>query len=305
MECIEVISTSDIKLFHLVIETVYASEKNYIPHLIEDVEAILSSPKDHSNIKRWVILDNGKPVGRIAAFPTLTLNLGGLGFFECINDESIAHKLFATGINWLNEQGITKVQAPINRGERDKYWGLLIHGFTPNNYQENYNPVYYKRLFETYGFVPDFNQITYRIDKNNFDVQRISRLYNRVIQNSNFRFNHFDIRYMEQFAIDFATIYNLAWQHKAEHSVLSKERVLELFKEMKPVLQDNLIWMAYHGNEPIGFFVNILEINYALKYFKGKNSILGALQYFIKRKTNPPDTSRGIVFGIVPQYQND
>jgi len=304
MQCIEVLSKADIDLFHSVAAMIYALDKNYIPHLIEDIENIFKDNKGASLAKRWVMLVNGKPVGRIAAFTTKFQNTGGLGFFECINDKSISHLLFQTGINWLKTKGIDKIQAPINYGERDKYWGLLIEGFSANSYQENYNPMYYKQLIEDFGFVSDFNQTTYRIEKDIFDAARIARLYTRVKMNENFQFKHFENKNRNQFAHDFASVYNQAWQQNEDFLQLDAERVMDLFKEMKSVIQENLIWMAYENKKPIGFFINILEINYALKELNGKKSIVGGLKYMLKRKMNPPNTTRGIVFGIVPAYQN-
>lgn len=223
---------------------------------------------------------------------------------ECINDKETAYLLFQTGIDWLKNLGIVKIQAPINCGERDKYWGLLVQGFTPSNYQENYNPIYYAQLFESFGFKPDFNQATYRIDKYNFDVERIAKLYERVKQNTHLSFEHFNNNNLSSFARDFACIYNQAWHDSDDFSELTAQRVIKLFETMKPVIQNNLIWLAYDKEEPIGCFINVLEINYAIKYLGGKKSIIGGIKYALKRIVSPPVTSRGIVFGIVPAYHN-
>jgi hypothetical protein len=303
MELIEVKSKEEIRWFRQVAKHIYASDNKYIPHLIDDIEAVFNKPSSAA-AKRWVIVGNKKPIGRIAAFTTSKPGAGGLGFFECVDNEEIAHLLFQTGIDWLKHHDIIKIQAPINFGERDKYWGLLVDGFDPGSYQENYNPFYYKSLFESFGFKPDFNQITYRIDKSDFDVERIAKLFKRVQQNANLNFRHFESEDLATFARDFAYIYNHAWKENEDFVELTPQRVAILFKEMKPVIQNNLIWLAYDKEEPIGFFINVLEINYALKSLEGVKSLLGGLKYAIKRKVNPPNTSRGIVFGIVPAYQN-
>jgi hypothetical protein len=60
--------------------------------------------------------------------------------------------LFDIAKNWLTEKGMEAMDGPINFGERDTWWGLLVEGFEPPLYRMNYNQPYYKNLFETYGF---------------------------------------------------------------------------------------------------------------------------------------------------------
>ena len=54
------------------------------------------------------------------------------------------------------------MDGPINFGDRDQWWGLLVKGFefTPL-YANPYNFEYYIKLFENYGFQNYFNQHTY------------------------------------------------------------------------------------------------------------------------------------------------
>ena len=44
------------------------------------------------------------------------------------------------------------MDGPVNFGETDKYWGLLVDGFTHPSFDVPYNPPYYQDLFEYYGF---------------------------------------------------------------------------------------------------------------------------------------------------------
>jgi len=50
------------------------------------------------------------------------------------------------------------MDGPINFGETDKYWGLLVEGFSHPSYEISYNPPYYQLLFESYGFQTYYNQ---------------------------------------------------------------------------------------------------------------------------------------------------
>src|SRR5205823_1272700 len=86
---------------------------------------------------------------------------GGIGFFECIDDEAAAHFMFDHCREWLRARGMEAMDGPINFGERLAWWGLVVEGFHPPLYQMNYNLPYYQRLFEGYGFQVYFNQICF------------------------------------------------------------------------------------------------------------------------------------------------
>src|SRR4030095_4081419 len=141
----------------------YKGDPNFISPLETDIEGIFDPAHNpyfrHGECTRWILLnDNGEVIGRIAAFiNTKKANkyeqpTGGIGFFECINDQKAANMLFDAGKNWLINRGMKAMDGPINFGENDKFWGLLIDGFKPPSLGMSYNPPYYKELFESYGF---------------------------------------------------------------------------------------------------------------------------------------------------------
>ena len=175
MDIIEVTDNRTAKDFlHLPLK-IYKNYKAWIRPLDKDIYAVFNSSTNkafrHGFCKRWILRDDGgKTIGRIAAFVNKkTMNkgnkqpTGGIGFFECIEDQDAAFKLFDTAKSWLEEQGMEAMDGPINFGERDKWWGLLIDGFEKEpNYNCNYNPPYYKVFFEKYGFKIYYNQYTYQ-----------------------------------------------------------------------------------------------------------------------------------------------
>jgi len=149
---------------------------NYIRPLDKDVLETFDEKKNktfrHGKCIRWILTDDtGKPAGRIAAFVNKKyknkgddLPVGGIGFFDCINDQQAANLLFDTAKKWLQAQGMEAMDGPINFGERDRWWGLLVEGFQEPLYCMNYNYPYYQDLFETYGFQNFFNQHCFGLD---------------------------------------------------------------------------------------------------------------------------------------------
>src|SRR5690606_36047847 len=101
----------------------------------------------------------GEVVGRIAAIHNRLHNdvhheqVGFFGFFECINDFTVAAPLLDTAAAWLRARGPDTIRRPMSLPGNDEC-GLLIDGFdTPNTLMMPHNPTYYLPLLETAGLV--------------------------------------------------------------------------------------------------------------------------------------------------------
>ena len=143
MTIAEVTDNSSAKKFIELPRKLYKNDRNFISPLDKDIQTIfdpaLNNFHSHGIIKRWIALsDKGETVGRIAAFINKQKNknpdfiVGGIGFFESINDEKTAFLLFDTAKQWLQQNNAKAMDGPINFGENDKYWGLLVKGFVPD-----------------------------------------------------------------------------------------------------------------------------------------------------------------------------
>ena len=151
----------------------YKGNRNWVCPLDNDILKAFNPKKNHlfnnGEAIRWIAIDSdGKVVGRIAAFYNRELAAanevptGGCGFFECENDPQIANLLFDYSKKWLSDHGMEAMDGPINFGDRADWWGLLVQGYEYQPlYANNYNPPYYKELFENYGFQNYFNQHSY------------------------------------------------------------------------------------------------------------------------------------------------
>ncbi|MFX9915853.1 hypothetical protein ABTP64_18765, partial [Acinetobacter baumannii] len=73
--------------------------------------------------------------------------------------------LFDTAKKWLQEKGCEAMDGPINFGDRDRWWGLLVEGFENEPiFGMPYNPAYYEQLFFNYGFKNYYNQYWYKMN---------------------------------------------------------------------------------------------------------------------------------------------
>lgn len=288
---------------------------NYIRPLDNEVNAVFNPEKNknykYGETKRWILKDGNQLVGRIAAFTNskyinhgTEFATGGAGFFDCIDDRQAANMLFDAAKQWLQSKGMEAMDGPINFGDRDKWWGLMVEGFddTPV-YGMSYNPPYYEKLFESYGFKNYYNQYFYAMKVNDPLPARFPERHAKFSSKPGYKAEHIDIKNLDKHAEEFATVYNAAWAQHGEAKEITKEQVLKLFNAMKAVMDERLVWFAYYKDEPIAMWINIPDVNEYFKHFNGQLGLIQKLRLLLMKKRGTCRRFTGVAFGIVPKYQ--
>lgn len=308
-------SDSEKRAFLDVPKTLYKDDPNWVCHLDRDIEGVFDPDQNsyfkHGDARRWVLRDDdGNLIGRIASFYDRNqldenkLMVGACGFFECIDDQEAANLLFNTAKAWLEKFGIMAMDGPVNFGETDKYWGLLVHGFTQPAYKIAYNHPYYQSLFENYGFQTYYKQEGFHLDVKKGVPERFNKIAQRIIDNPEYSFDHFRFSNMDKYARDFVTVFNQAWaDFKKDFEPLEQEYVYKFLKDAKMVLEEEFIWFAYHEDKPIGIYLMYPDVNQIFKHFNGKLNLWNKLRLVYMVKTRKMTRARGVLMGLTPKYQ--
>jgi hypothetical protein len=287
----------------------------YIRPLDKDIREVFDEKKNKTfrfgKVIRWILRDSdGRLIGRIAAFTNKRYKnkgddvpVGGIGFFDCIDSQEAANTLFDTAKSWLQQQGMEAMDGPINFGERDRWWGLVVEGFQPPLYGMNYNPPYYQKLFETYGFQLFFNQVCFGMDPKKALNEKIWERHALYAGDPGFKARYIDKKNLQKFAGHFATIYNKAWAGHGGLKELKPEQVALMFRKMKPVMDEKIMWFVYHGEAPIALFVNLPDLNQWFKHLNGQFDLWHKLKFLWVKRTKRCTKFTGIVFGVVPEFQ--
>ena len=315
MNLIEVKTKEDAKKFITLSIDLYKNESAWIRPIDKEIEAVFN-PNENSNFKngeciRWVLEDKHKVIGRIAAFVNHSTAskdnnqaTGGIGYFECINNQEAADILFNISENWLKEMGMEAMDGPINFGDRDKWWGLLTKGFDIEpNYQCNYNFSYYQELFENYGFQNYFDQYTFTrkiLDPINHRLQYKADI---IKKDPDYTFEHFSMKKFKKQTTDIISIYNKAWVGHNGVSEMTQEKGEAIINQLKPILEEKIIWLGYYKEEPIAFYINIPDANQILKYVNGTMDLIGKLKFLWYKRFSKNQKMLGIIFGVVPEHQ--
>ncbi|HMD01084.1 MAG TPA: hypothetical protein VKH37_13065 [Ferruginibacter sp.] len=315
MQIIPVTDPKTAKEFLQTAVVLYKGDPNWIRPLDKDINEVFDPKKNKAfrfgKVIRWILKDdNGNLIGRIAAFVNKKYKnkgddvpVGGVGFFECINDQDAADLLLDNAKHWLIQHGMEAMDGPINFGERDRWWGMVTSGYQEPLYCMNYNPPYYVVLFENYGFKLFFNQICFGMRFREPLPEKILERYAMFREKPAITSANIDKNNLPKFAADFCIVYNKAWAGHGGLKELSKEQVLIMFKKMKPVMDEKIIFFVYHNEDPICIFINLPDLNQWFQHLHGKFGLLQKLKFLYVKKTKPNKRFVGIVFGIVPEWQ--
>jgi hypothetical protein len=301
--------------FLAVNKIINGNDPNYIQPLDKDILDVFDEKKNkafrHGEAVRWLLKnDEGKLVGRIAAFVNKKYKnkgddvpVGGIGFFDCVNDQSAADMLFDVAKHWLLQKGMQAMDGPVNFGERDRWWGLLVKGFAPPIYCLNFNPPYYQELFENYGFKNYFNQLCFALNVASRLQEKFYLRHAECAKNPDFSAVHIKKDQLDKFAKDFTIVYNKAWAGHGGMKQLEEKVVQKMFKSMKPVMDERISWFAYYKNEPIALWINLPDLNQWFKHLNGKFGLLDKLKFLWVKKTMKCKKFVGLVYGVVPEWQ--
>lgn len=288
----------------------------YIRPLDKDIVAVFDPAANkafrHGEATRWILRDkDGKLIGRIAAFVNKKYKnkgdevpVGGIGFFDCINDQSAADMLFDVAKHWLGQRGMEAMDGPINFGERDRWWGLVVEGHEiPPMYGMNFNPAYYVELFENYGFKNFFNQICFALKVNTRLQNKFYERHAECARNPDFSSAHIRKNDLPRFARDFTIVYNKAWAGHGGLKQVEEKVVLKMFQTMKPVMDERVCWFVYYKGEPVGLWLNLPDLNQWFRHLNGKFDLWHKLKFLWIKATHKNPKFTGLVFGIVPEWQ--
>ncbi|MEO5651104.1 MAG: hypothetical protein ABIR03_14435 [Ginsengibacter sp.] len=292
----------------------YKDDKNYVPELFIAQRDLLTPGKhpfhEHSTIKMFLAIEGNVIKGRIASILNNKSNDfnksndGFFGFFDCIDDEQVALKLFGAASDWLRLQKVTKIIGPVNPSTNDPC-GLLIEGFDkPPVVMTPYNKPYYLHLIEAAGLTKNTDLLAYFLETKTTD-QRTLRLHEALIQR--LAQNHIIIRpiNMSDFkneAKKLREVYNAAWDKNLGFVPMTDKEFDYLAKDLKMILDPKFCLIAEKEGKIVGFALAIADINQILiKIKRGRLLPTGLLRLLLgKRKVN---VVRVLALGVIDGYK--
>ncbi|MDZ4673634.1 MAG: hypothetical protein SGI84_04205, partial [Gemmatimonadota bacterium] len=123
-------STRDRRRFIDLPYRLHAADTLWVPPLRRDVHALLDRQRnpffEHASAEYFLAERGGAVVGRIAAIQNQLHNethhdqVGFFGFFECIDDQSVADALLTAAAAWLKPRGLDTMRGPASFSTNDE-----------------------------------------------------------------------------------------------------------------------------------------------------------------------------------------
>lgn len=291
----------------------YRDDPIWIPPLRQNQKSLVGYAKhpfhEVADVQTFLAFADGEPCGRIAAILNHTHNkyhserLGFWGFFESIDNQEVATKLFDAVRDWMAARDIHTLRGPCNPSLNYEC-GLLVEGFTkPPTFMMTYNPPYYQRLVEAYGFRSSQDLfaywapvgMVYQLDK------KLAFIANEAAERFAIKVRPINKAHFKEEIQLFLDIYNQSLGGTWGFVPLSKHEIEHMSAEMKHLIIPELALFATVEDRPIGAVFGMPDYNPRVKQIDGRLFPFGFLKLINKRK--PFKRFRAIATAVIPEYQ--
>ena len=283
-----------------------------MPPLIVDRLKLLDETKNpffkHAEMQLFLAERSGEPVGRIGAIVDHNYiefhreNVGFFGFFESVDDLSVAKALFETVQSWLEERGMPRMIGPMNPSTNNEI-AVLIDGFQYRpSILMTYNPPYYAELIERCGLMKAKDLYCYYIEKDKVLSEKLVRVAEAVRKREDLSIRAVNMEKFHQEIALVKQIYNRTWTRNWGFVPWTDEEFEYTAKDLKQILIPDLLLIAEVDSKPVGFSVTLPDIGKALQKV-GNGRLLPLGIFKLLYYTRKVDFVRVVILGIVPEYQ--
>ncbi len=295
----------------------HREDRNWIPPFKAEVAKLLDRRAnpffDHAEADYFLAERDGQVVGRIAAIHNRLHNevhedrVGFFGFFECVNDFTVAAPLLDTAAAWVRERGLDTLRGPMSFSTNDEC-GLLIDGFdTPNTLMMPHNPPYYLTLLEAAGFTKAKDLVCLQggsLEAPLVPPERTARAVELIMKRYRLRMRPLDMRRFNEEVELVKRLYNACWEKNWGFVPMTDAEIDNLAKQFRPVVIPTLVpFVEQEDGTPIAFGLALPDLNEALRKNRSGAMFPAALTMLWKLKTRRITRARVLLLGILPEWR--
>ena len=295
----------------------YRDDPNWVPPLIEERRDFFDTKKNpffnHARSQLFMVRRGDEIVGTVGAVVDDNHNqfhgeqAGAFGFFDLIDDQSVASALLKTAEDWVRGQGMKVIRGPLNFSTNHEI-GMLVDGFdTPPMVMMTHNPRYYPRLVESDGYCKATDVFAYlSIFTEDWDAvpQKLWRVADKAAQKAGVRVRKVDMHHIDREVAQIKAVYNQAWLRNWGFVPLTEEEIDHLVRGLKPVIDPNLVLIAETADgRPVGVSLCLPDLHQALRWSGGGHYFpFGLLKFLWHRRKI--DQCRLLVMGVIEEYRS-
>lgn len=305
-------SKSDLMKFIKFQWTIYKDYPKWVPPLYMDRKKLLSKEKNpffqHAEAEYFLAYKDDELAGRIAAIKNVLHNqvhndkVGFFGFFECINDQTVANKLFDSAKDWLLSKGLDEMRGPANPSSNDEY-GMLIEGFDDEpRFLMTYNPPYYLTLCDNYGLLKAMDLFAYKLEYETVhSTDKLKRVAEIAQKRSGLVIKSLNMKDFNNELKKVKLVYNQAWALNWGFVPMTEEEIDAVAADFKAIVEPSIVLFGEIDGKVVGFSLVMPDYNFVFKKMNGRLFPFGIFHLLLGKKKIP--WARIITLGIIPEFQ--
>jgi len=299
-------------------------DPNWVPPLRGEVIELLTPGKnpffEHATVQLFLARRGGQVVGRISAhMDHLALaqppeqgmgpGTGNWGLLDA-EDEEVAHALIARAEQWLRDQGMTRVLAPISMSIWEEP-GVLVEGHDhPPATMMGHHPAHYQAWIESVpGYTKAQSLKTYDLDVEHGFPPLVNKIVEMGERNPRIRIRQIEKKHLKREAATIVEILNDAWQDNWGFVPFTETEIQYAAKKMSPIMREDLNMFAELDGRPVAFMLTFPDVNEPImeitrKKRDGRPSLLGWLKLLLWIRDPQPRSTRVPLMGVLKEYHS-
>ena len=273
-------SKKDIVKFIDFAHELYASDKNYTPELFLAQKEMFDRKKypfyEFGDVQCFLAFRDDKIVGRIAAIKNERYNeyhksnIGFFGFFDFIEDKTVAEALLKAAQDHLAEEKYDYLMGPTNFSTNETA-GFLVEGFDePAKIMMTYNYPYYDRILKELGLEKEMDLFAYMIYS--FEASdksiKLSQMIEERLKRRGITVRNISLKSFKSEVEKIKKVYNAAWENNWGFVPFTDAEFKHLADGLKLMVDENFAYMAEEDGVPVGFSISLPNINEITINFK-------------------------------------
>jgi GNAT superfamily N-acetyltransferase len=293
--------------------TFYRDDPNWIPPLRSNQKEMVGYVAHpfyaRNSIQTFLAMRGDEVCGRIAAILNQGHNeryherRGFFGFFDCVDDQEAANALFDAVRDWFAKQGIYRLRGPANPSLNYEL-GLLIDGFdSPPTFMMTYNPPYYARLMENYGFrkTQDLYAFWGHADMLPAISRKLGPVAQQIIEHYNVHLRPLDRRHFSDDVKSFLSLYNRSLANTWGFVPMTDAEVHHMAEGLRHLIVPELAVAAEIDGQMIGAAFGLPDYNPRIKEINGRLFPFGVIHLLHNKQAIK--RIRVISTNVLPEYQ--
>jgi hypothetical protein len=304
-----------LKRFEEIPELLHGTDPSFTPPFPGSIVKLISSKSvfahKHGEIHPLIAFRDGRPVGRIAAIVNRSHNdynhdtIGFFGFFDFIEDVSVARALVESALAILKEKGLTVMRGPYNPSINDDC-GILTEGNDrPTFISMPWNPSYYARILKEVGLASVRTLYAWEIPLASKEPPgRVTKIVNWLKKRNNVSIRTIDMKNLEKELATIHRLYNQCLDRNWGFYPIALEDLLHAADDLKAIADPSIIVFVCADGREVGFSLALPNVNEVFYASRGRKGILRFLEMALRLQFQKIKTDRLTVLGVEPAYRD-